>query len=105
MEWIKVERKSDDGLTRKLWCFQFQGKKCRLTSYHEQTRSTSRHGWKGPKWDHSDERRYNSQMPRPQTVPLDVIQEALDKHCEAIRKDCRFFVGFFSHDCALVNYP
>ena len=92
-------------LSRKVWRFDFIGTRARLTSYHEETRETKRHGWKGPKWDPRDERRYNSQIARPGVIPLDVLQEALDTYVLTIREEIKFHIGFFNAESRLENFP
>ena len=76
---IEVERISDDGLSRNLWRFSVGPSMLRLTSYHEQTRATSRHKFIGDKWDCKDERRYNSRLDRPTSIPQDIINDALSQ--------------------------
>jgi hypothetical protein len=72
-----VQRQSEDGLSRKAWEFSLHGNYLVLKRYAEETRQTRRHGWRGPFWASSDERSYNSKLPRPQSIPEDVYLDAL----------------------------
>ena len=88
---------SEDGMTRKAWEFEFGTRGLRLLEYREQTRKTIRHKWKGPIWTWMDERDYQSKLPRPVSIPADVVEEARDE-AEKILRQMPIFIGWFSTD-------
>lgn len=73
---IEVSRENQDRLSRKFWVFDYDSVQLRLLSYHEQERATTRHKFKGPKWDYMDERPYYSKLDRPTEIPADILAEA-----------------------------
>lgn len=75
---IEIERlDKNDPHRRALWCFEWNEyhRGVCLTSYHEQTRQTNRHKWKGELWTNFDERQYVSKLSRPVSIPADVMDE------------------------------
>jgi hypothetical protein len=76
---ITVERESD-GLIRR-WDFSASGGhnalRLVLNRYTEGTRASKRHKMRGDYWSAIDERRYYSKLPRPVSIPDDVIDEAM----------------------------
>lgn len=80
---ITIERENGDGLMVRSWDFDvsggYDGVYLRLTRYTEGTRPTRRHKIKGQQWYSGDERSYCSALPRPTSIPDDVIAEAMSK--------------------------
>lgn len=93
---ILIERLSDPG-HRETWEFQYnEGNGLKLDRYSIQHRQTKRHKWvTEAKWDHMDERRYNSKLERPTAIPADVLKEAIT---EIIRKieSTPVFIGWYN---------
>jgi hypothetical protein len=77
MNWVHVERFSDDGLSVRRWSFSLWSNDLVLRDYVEGTRPTKRHKIKGKGWYADDERSYRSELPRPTDIPDDVIDEAV----------------------------
>ena len=73
----------DGELARRRWSFSIWGAvygngQLVLKEYAEETRETTRkRKWTGLKWDATDERNYNSKLPRPTGVPDWVVREAI----------------------------
>jgi hypothetical protein len=81
---ITVERASEDGLSARVWQFRTHSDLLgalylNLIRYAEGTRKTRRHKLAGEQWESNDERYYNSKLPRPTSIPDDVIAEAMQK--------------------------
>lgn len=72
-----ITRRSDDGLSEKLWEFRLSHNGVILTFYKEGERETKRHAFRGPKWDAFNVR--CSELSRPSEIPTDVLQEAIDR--------------------------
>ena len=66
---------SEDELDRKVWKFRQDNSFLVLTYYSEQSRTTKRHGWKGPHWGSFDERM--ATLDRPKSIPEWVYMKAL----------------------------
>ena len=73
---IEIEHPATDGLSRQLWVFDTRDCGMVLWEYLEQTRPSTRHKFRGGRWDRSDERRYHSSLPRPTSIPDWVVAEA-----------------------------
>jgi len=78
---ITVERHADDFMSVRMWEFQtsggYDGLYLCLVRYMEGSRPTKRHKLKGEQWYSMDERSYCSKLPRPTSIPADVIDEAM----------------------------
>lgn len=96
---LEIERNATpDGLKRELWLLDFQlDKGLRLSSVHHQARASKRHKWKDEaKWDHMDERSYNSKLERPRTLPTSVREAALEQIVQAVR-NTDIFIGWYNY--------
>lgn len=86
-------------LTRELYVFEHNAweRGTRLASYAQQTRATTRHKFKGPAWNSSDERRYpnGSQLPRPMEIPGEVL-ESLKKELIDEVLSMTLFIGWYN---------
>lgn len=104
MSSIVVQRVSDDGMSRKAWTFRSSegviGPALILIRYSEDKRPTKRHKWSGLFWDSSDERKYNSKLPRPLLIPDDVIAEALEKRAQM---HVKIYIGWYNHDALYIK--
>jgi hypothetical protein len=93
---VIVTRLSDDELERLVWSFfanaRFGGFGLTLGSFSIERRDKPKGRFRGAvvqdRWQASDERRYNSGLERPTSVPDDVIDEAWRK------ADRRVFIGW-----------
>lgn len=95
---IEVVRKSDNGLEAEIWRFDsFRGWFV-LREYMRGSRETTRHKFRGPKWDSSDERRPNSQLERPTEIPADVVEEA---HALHHQKHIPVTIGWSGNSCRI----
>jgi hypothetical protein len=74
---IEVRREAPDGLSATIWEFDWRGRYLVLTELMEGSRPSTRHKFKGDKWSSMDERNYYSKLPRPKSIPDDVIAEAM----------------------------
>ncbi|MED5549756.1 MAG: hypothetical protein VX529_10390 [Pseudomonadota bacterium] len=81
VKYIQIERRSNDGLSRKVWDFRFDGAMLRLVSHGVEHRAKPRGRFKAAKaadrWQYMDERAFSSGLPRPQSIPADVIRDAI----------------------------
>jgi hypothetical protein len=75
-----VYRVSADGLSRECWNFDHRGHCLTLRSYGIERRKVAKGRFSGAtipeRWQAIDERRHNSRLERPTTIPYDVIVEA-----------------------------
>lgn len=73
---ILIERFLNDEKTmRHAWTFDVSNGSLRLLKYAEYVKEGKRK-WRGPFWSWMDERAYYSQLPRPKSIPDDVLEEA-----------------------------
>lgn len=99
---------------RTVWKFSFDvpesfganaSLRLRLHYYGKQARQTPRHKWRGVEfWHCHDERRYYSRLPRPTSVPDDILAEATGKAMAEIAKaskDPIIYVGWWSGEYML----
>jgi len=93
-----VNNLSDDALSRELWCFIILQGHIKLDSYHRQTRPSTRHKFKGPKWDSVDERSYNSALSRPLIIPPHIQKVARDAWAEEFGT-VPIYIGWLNEDC------
>jgi hypothetical protein len=77
---LEVEDLSPDRLRRRLWTFSLGSGFLILVRFANEGRPTPRHKFRPvAKWESSDERAYNSQLKRPESIPAWVVDEALKK--------------------------
>ncbi len=101
---MKIEVVQGDTLKRKLWVFDtaspvsYREVSLRLSSYHEQTRKTTRHMWRGAFWNQIDERRYRSELPRPTKIPASVYEEARYQYAK-IASNAAIYIGWVNDEC------
>ncbi len=78
--WRSVFRPAVDGLSRERWEFMHNGDYLVLMSYGIERRASAKGRFSkataSDRWEARDERAYNSRLPRPTTIPSDVIFEA-----------------------------
>lgn len=98
---IVVERHAEDFKSVRMWEFRasggYDGVYLTLTRYMEGTRPTRRHKLKGEMWDSSDERSYHSKLPRPTSIPDDVIAEAMTQ------LQVKVSIGWTREDCVVAK--
>lgn len=95
-----IYRPAPDGLSREYWEFTltlFAGSMdLTLTHYGVQRRITKRGSFRGAeakeRWSRDDERRYTSGLPRPVSVPEDVLAEVL-------QVPVRYYIAFANEEC------
>lgn len=96
---LEIERNVNETSTaRELWVLGFDfSRGLRLQAVYHQSRATRRHKYKNDKkWDSMDERPYNSQLPRPRSLPAEVKKQALEEVWKAVR-DCNVFIGSYNY--------
>ena len=75
-----IHRLAEDGLSRQFWDFDISDATIVLRRHGVERRASLRGRFKAPppsdRWAAMDERRYNSGLPRPSSIPHDVLTEA-----------------------------
>lgn len=102
---IEVARVAPDGLSREVWRFRESGSHgffLSLDSFgierRKQPRGRFSRATPSDRWCVSDERHYYSGLARPETVPDDVMREAVSK------ATVRVFVGYTQPDRFKAEY-
>lgn len=95
---VEIEHNvSDDKLSRELWEFKIETGYIKLEAFYIQSRPSTRHKFKGQKWDSMDERRYNSALSRPLSIPENVLLDAKKAWADAIGS-VPIFIGWISEE-------
>lgn len=78
---LAIRRVAPNKLTRECWYFRAGDSVLRLTAYAIERRGKIIEKWSQPvladRWQAADERPYASGLPRPETIPPDVLADAL----------------------------
>lgn len=102
---IEIERGT--GTERKVWKFTYRvneshnlnfpaGLDLRLVYFGTETRTSTRHKWRGEFWDYNDERSYHSKLPRPTHIPEDVLEEVKCRVAAKLVAAPTIFLGWWS---------
>lgn len=95
--------RNETPLTRETYVFDynpghFGSYGTRLIYYALETRKTTRHKFKGPAWNSSDERKpHGSQLDRPQVIPVEVLIKLQERLIDEVLS-MPLYIGWFNRN-------